>query len=81
MLVSPGTLQDKLFITWSALPHNRFEEVEGVYLVGGGTHPGSGLPTIFESAKISVGLIQEDDAKKQTARPLIKKGKEAGQWT
>lgn len=62
-------------------PHNRFEEVEGVYLVGGGTHPGSGLPTIFESAKISVGLIQEDDARKQATRTFFKKGKEAGQWT
>lgn len=29
-------------------PHNRFEEVEHCYLVGGGTHPGSGLPTIYE---------------------------------
>ncbi|MDX1561875.1 MAG: phytoene desaturase family protein, partial [Gammaproteobacteria bacterium] len=25
-------------------PHNRFEDLERVYLVGGGTHPGSGLP-------------------------------------
>ncbi len=29
-------------------PHNRFEDLDGVYLVGGGTHPGSGLPVIFE---------------------------------
>ena len=28
-------------------PHNQFEEFEHCYLVGGGTHPGSGLPTIF----------------------------------
>lgn len=38
-------------------PHNRFEELEQCYLVGGGTHPGSGLPTIYESARISVGMI------------------------
>jgi phytoene desaturase len=38
-------------------PHNRFEELDNVFLVGGGTHPGSGLPTIFESAKISARLI------------------------
>lgn len=38
-------------------PHNRFEEVENLYLVGGGTHPGSGLPTIYESARISSNLI------------------------
>ncbi|MDO7906494.1 phytoene desaturase family protein [Paenibacillus sp. JX-17] len=42
-------------------PHNQFEEMKGVWLVGGGTHPGSGLPTIFESARISVQLLQEED--------------------
>ncbi len=34
-------------------PHNRFEELDGVHLVGGGTHPGSGLPVIYESARIT----------------------------
>lgn len=41
-------------------PHNRFEDLESVYLVGGGTHPGSGLPVIFESARISSKLLLED---------------------
>lgn len=41
-------------------PHNRFEDLDGVYLVGGGTHPGSGLPVIFESARISSKLLIED---------------------
>ena len=41
-------------------PHNRFEDLDGVYLVGGGTHPGSGLPVIFESARISSRLMLED---------------------
>jgi phytoene desaturase len=34
-------------------PQNRFEDLEGVYLVGGGTHPGSGLPVIYESSRIT----------------------------
>jgi phytoene desaturase len=38
-------------------PRNKFEEVNHCYLVGGGTHPGSGLPTIYESARISADLI------------------------
>ncbi len=38
-------------------PHNRFEELQNCYLVGGGTHPGSGLPTIYLSSMISAGLI------------------------
>ena len=41
-------------------PRNRFEEFERMYLVGGGTHPGSGLPVIFESARISAHLVVKD---------------------
>lgn len=41
-------------------PRNRFEDVDGVYLVGGGTHPGSGLPVIYESARITSRLLLED---------------------
>lgn len=41
-------------------PQNRFEDCDGVYLTGGGTHPGSGLPTIFESARITSKLMAED---------------------
>jgi len=41
-------------------PRNRFEDLERVYLVGGGTHPGSGLPVIFESARISSRLLIND---------------------
>ena len=41
-------------------PHNRFEDVGSMYLVGGGTHPGSGLPVIFESARITSRLLLED---------------------
>ena len=41
-------------------PRNRFEDVDGVYLTGGGTHPGSGLPTIFESARIASRLAADD---------------------
>ncbi len=40
--------------------HNRFEEVKRCYLVGGGAHPGSGLPTIYESSRISAHLIRKD---------------------
>jgi phytoene desaturase len=41
-------------------PRNRFEDLDGVYLVGGGTHPGSGLPVIYESARISSRLLLTD---------------------
>jgi phytoene desaturase len=41
-------------------PRNRFEDLDSVYLVGGGTHPGSGLPVIYEGAQISAKLLLED---------------------
>jgi phytoene desaturase len=48
---------------WSQMlhrrPHNEFEEFRNCYLVGGGTHPGSGLPVIYESARISTDLIAQ----------------------
>jgi phytoene desaturase len=48
-------------------PRNRFEDVDSVYLVGGGTHPGSGLPVIFESARITSRLLLEDIGMDQPA--------------
>ncbi|HWX47603.1 MAG TPA: phytoene desaturase family protein [Roseomonas sp.] len=41
-------------------PGNRFSDTEGLYLVGGGTHPGSGLPVIYEGARISANLLLRD---------------------
>ena len=41
-------------------PHNRFEDLQSVYLVGGGTHPGSGLPVIYSSARITAQQICDD---------------------
>jgi|TARA_B100001540_G_C15801853_1_gene640238 phytoene desaturase len=38
-------------------PQNKFENFNNLYLVGGGTHPGSGLPTILESGRITGKLI------------------------
>ncbi|MGZ8217508.1 phytoene desaturase family protein [Methylomagnum sp.] len=55
-------------------PRNEFEELKNCYLVGGGTHPGSGLPTIYVSAKLSSDLIcrkfgMPPQATEATARP------------
>jgi phytoene desaturase len=41
-------------------PHNRFGELKNLYLVGGGTHPGSGLPTIYISGIVTAGLISKN---------------------
>ncbi len=38
-------------------PHNRSEEVDGLYLVGAGTHPGAGLPGVLSSARVLDRLV------------------------
>jgi phytoene desaturase len=38
-------------------PHNRSEDVDGLFLVGAGTHPGAGLPGVLCSAKVLDRLI------------------------
>lgn len=38
-------------------PHNRSEDVENLYFVGAGTHPGAGVPGVISSAKIVDSLI------------------------
>ena len=41
-------------------PHNRSEDVEGLYLVGAGTHPGAGVPGVVLSASATMHAIRED---------------------
>ena len=41
-------------------PQNRSEDVEGLYLVGAGTHPGAGVPGVLMSAETTYGCIAED---------------------
>lgn len=48
-------------------PHNKFEDIENCWLVGGGTHPGSGLPTIIQSARITAGEIKSRQRQGRTA--------------
>ena len=33
-------------------PHNKSDDIEGLYLVGAGTHPGAGLPGVLSSARV-----------------------------
>jgi phytoene desaturase len=41
-------------------PQHRVPFADGAWLVGGGTHPGSGLPVIFLSAQITAGLVLKE---------------------
>lgn len=53
--IEPVLLQSAYF-----RPHNRSEDVEGLYLAGAGTHPGAGLPGTLLSAEIVDRLVGTD---------------------
>jgi len=40
-------------------PHNRSEDVKGLYLVGAGTHPGAGVPGVLSSARVLDTVVPE----------------------
>ncbi len=65
-LLTPVDFRDRLFSVKGAAfglepvltqtawfrPHNRSEDIEGLYIVGAGTHPGAGMPGVISSAKV-----------------------------
>jgi len=72
-LLTPQDFQDRLLsyrgaafglepvLTQSAWfrPHNRSEEVERLFLVGAGTHPGAGLPGVLSSARVLDDIVPD----------------------
>ncbi len=72
-MITPGDWQKDLRVGYGATfnlghnlrqmlvfrPQNKFEEFNNMWLVGGGTNPGSGLPTIYESGRIAANLIKK----------------------
>lgn len=70
MLTPQGFRQDLLSVKGAAFgmepvllqsayfrPHNVSEDIEGLYLVGAGTHPGAGVPGVLSSAKVLESVI------------------------
>jgi phytoene desaturase len=43
-------------------PHNRSEDVERLYLVGAGTHPGAGVPGVLSSARVLDRVVPDPAA-------------------
>lgn len=41
-------------------PANRDRRARGLYRVGGGTHPGAGIPGVLLGAQVTAGLVGED---------------------
>ncbi len=43
-------------------PHNRSEDIRGLFFVGAGTHPGAGVPGVIASAKVVETLVPHASA-------------------
>jgi phytoene desaturase len=39
---------------------NRDRHLQGLYFVGGGTHPGAGIPGVLLGAEVTAGLVTQD---------------------
>lgn len=49
--------------------HNRSEDVDGLYFVGAGTHPGAGMPGVISSAKATMRVLPQLEASDQRPVP------------
>ncbi len=45
-------------------PHNRSEDVAGLYLAGAGTHPGPGVPGVLLAGEVAARLVVRDLARR-----------------
>ncbi|MCB9637530.1 MAG: phytoene desaturase [Myxococcales bacterium] len=66
-------VEPKLSQTAYLRPHNKSEDVEGLYLVGAGTHPGAGVPGVMLSAETTEYCIVRDYKLDQRSLPPQKK--------
>jgi phytoene desaturase len=52
--------------------HNRDRRLDGLYFVGGGTHPGAGVPGVLLGAEVTTGLVAADRGLAPRApRPVV----------
>lgn len=63
-------IEPRLSQTGYFRPHNRSEDVQGLYFVGAGTHPGAGVPGVMLSAEAAETCIMEDVERGKIPRPV-----------
>jgi phytoene desaturase len=56
------SLEPTLFQSAWFRPHNLSEEVENLFLVGAGSHPGAGMPGVLSSARVIDKLVPDADS-------------------
>jgi len=53
-------IEPKLTQTAYFRPHNRSEDIEGLYISGAGTHPGAGVPGVLLAAEATADCVVDD---------------------
>lgn len=53
------SLEPRIFQSAWFRPHNNSEEFDGLFLVGAGTHPGAGVPSVLTSSEVLNHLVPE----------------------
>ncbi|WP_025311380.1 phytoene desaturase [Roseicyclus elongatus] len=62
------SLEPRIFQSAWFRPHNISEELENLFLVGAGTHPGAGIPSVVTSSEVLTQLVP--DAPKPISTPV-----------
>jgi len=62
------SLEPRIFQSAWFRPHNISEEVQGLFLVGAGTHPGAGIPSVVTSSEVLTQLVP--DAPRPMTAPM-----------
>lgn len=53
------SLEPRIFQSAWFRPHNVSEDIEDLYLVGAGTHPGAGIPSVVTSSEVLSQLVSD----------------------
>ena len=53
------SLEPRIFQSAWFRPHNVSEDIENLYLVGAGTHPGAGIPSVVTSSEVLSQLVPD----------------------
>ncbi len=53
------SLEPRIFQSAWFRPHNISEEAKGLYIVGAGTHPGAGIPSVVTSSEVLAKLVPD----------------------
>ena len=70
-LGSAFSVEPTLFQSAYFRQHNRSDDVDGLYFVGAGTHPGAGIPGVLLSAQVTSDMVNQERSPMRPSAPMI----------